>query len=119
MARPAAQEAVRAALTRRLVPAKLCEAAARRGFTKRGHSMFGLLRVIAGPDAGRTFSLVQGPPLVIGSGYGIEARLSDPQVGRVHCELQLQGDRVLLSDGGSASGTQINGAKATRHDAPA
>jgi len=72
--------------------------------------------VIAGPDQGRTFSLVEGPPLMIGRGRNLEGMLSDPHMGRVHCQIQLQGDRVLLSDGGSTGGTQVNGARVTQHE---
>jgi anti-anti-sigma factor len=70
--------------------------------------MPGQLTVVAGPDQGRTFPLEDGKPLVIGRGLNTEARLTDPRVSRVHCEVKLAGDRLHLTDAGSSTGTLVN-----------
>jgi pSer/pThr/pTyr-binding forkhead associated (FHA) protein len=76
--------------------------------------MFGLLRVIAGPDQGMIFTVAEGEPLVIGRSPASKAQLRDPQVAEVHCQVQLQGNCVLLSDCASAKGTWVNGKQITR-----
>src|SRR6516162_5089338 len=73
--------------------------------------MRGQLVVIAGPDLGRSFSLVDGQTLVLGRGQNTESRLKDPAISRVHCQVQVDGGKILLSDAGSSSGTQVNGKK--------
>lgn len=67
------------------------------------------LTVIAGPDAGRTFSLDPGQTLVVGRGEKSAARLSDPSVSRVHFEIGNDGGDVLVADRGSSSGTFVDG----------
>lgn len=69
------------------------------------------LVVIAGPDRGRAFSLVEGHTLVIGRGRTTQTQLKDPHVSRIHCRVQAEGAAVLVSDAGSAGGTLINGKK--------
>jgi serine/threonine protein kinase len=71
--------------------------------------MRGQLVVIAGPDLGRSFSLVDGQTLLLGRGQNTESRLKDPAVSRVHCEVQVDEGKILLKDSGSSSGTQVNG----------
>jgi pSer/pThr/pTyr-binding forkhead associated (FHA) protein len=70
--------------------------------------MFGMLRVTAGPDEGRIFSLTEGQTLVLGRG-SIGSRLRDPHVGRVHCQVKVQGGKVEIADLSSACGTLVNG----------
>jgi serine/threonine protein kinase len=71
--------------------------------------MLGKLVVIAGPDQGRTFDLHDGQTLVIGRGEKTDTRLKDPQISRVHCQLQCQDGRLMLVDSGSTSGTLMGG----------
>jgi pSer/pThr/pTyr-binding forkhead associated (FHA) protein len=68
-----------------------------------------VLRVVAGPDAGRVFKLADGQSLLVGRSPTTQGCLSDPQVSRVHCVVQLTADKVLITDSGSASGTLVNG----------
>src|SRR5262249_59712856 len=78
--------------------------------------MLGLLQVTHGPDKGRTFSLPRGQKLMIGRGPQAQAGLTDPQVSRFHCQIQVQGDKGLLYDSGSAAGTWVNGERITQHE---
>jgi pSer/pThr/pTyr-binding forkhead associated (FHA) protein len=78
--------------------------------------MLGLLHVTHGPDKGRTFSLPPGQKLMIGRGPQAQTSLNDPQVSRFHCQILVQGDKVLLYDSGSAAGTWVNGERITQHE---
>jgi S-DNA-T family DNA segregation ATPase FtsK/SpoIIIE len=78
--------------------------------------MLGLLHVTHGPDTGRTFSLPRGQKFMIGRGPQAQANLTDPKVSRFHCQIQVQGDKVLLFDSGSAAGTWVNGERITQQE---
>jgi serine/threonine protein kinase len=73
------------------------------------------LRVVAGPDQGRVFNLIEGTTLSIGRGEKTDTRLTDGAVGRLHCELRCQGGEFLLTDLESVSGTFIAGRKIEEH----
>lgn len=66
------------------------------------------LRVISGPQAGITFPVGEGRSL-IGRDPDASVRLADPDVSRQHAALDRAGDRVVLTDLGSANGTFVNG----------
>lgn len=72
------------------------------------------LTVIAGPDKGRSFDVASGEKLQIGRSQSTQTRLIDPHVSRMHCELEVQGDRVVLVDAKSAAGTFVNGKRVTQ-----
>lgn len=74
------------------------------------------LVVIAGPDQGHVFPLVDGQTLVIGRGQTSQTQLKDPRVSRVHCSLQVETEKILLIDAGSAGGTMVDGEPVTRHE---
>lgn len=78
--------------------------------------MIGILRVTAGPDAGRIFSVVEGFSLVLGRGDDTESRLRDPQVSRKHCRVQLKSGKAVVADNGSSTGTLVNGARVTERE---
>jgi serine/threonine protein kinase len=74
------------------------------------------LLVIEGPDQGRTFPLA-GKALVIGSSNkNTDICLNDPYVSRLHCKVELEEDRVVVSDLRNSKGTFVNGTQVTRHD---
>jgi serine/threonine protein kinase len=77
--------------------------------------MLGQLVVVAGPDQGRVFNLEDGQTLVVGRGQNTETKLKDPQVSRVHCQVQGDGGRAVLTDAGSTAGTLVNGKKVSEH----
>jgi pSer/pThr/pTyr-binding forkhead associated (FHA) protein len=78
--------------------------------------MFGRLRVIAGLDRGCSFGLLEGQTLRVGRSKANEVHLSDPHVARLHCEVRLEGGKVVLSDAGSGSRTLVNGQPVTRQE---
>src|SRR5947209_13373662 len=67
------------------------------------------LLITAGPDKGRVFALPDANPFVIGRAKETDTKLTDPHVSRVHCEVAVDGDQLLLSNKSSASGTFVNG----------
>ena len=76
------------------------------------------LSVIAGPDAGRSFSLDPGQTLVVGRGEQSAARLGDPSVSRVHFEIGSDGETILVADRGSSSGTFVDGKQIQKSQIP-
>ncbi len=73
------------------------------------------LRVVSGPDVGRTFNLTEGVKLLIGRGEKSDTHLSDGTVSRVHCELRWDGVKFVLVDLDSVGGTLVGGKKITLH----
>lgn len=71
-----------------------------------------VLRVVDGPDAGRTVPLTT-PTAVIGRGPDATVRLADPLVSARHARLDLLGDPTVV-DEGSANGTLVDGTRVTR-----
>lgn len=66
------------------------------------------LRVLAGPDKGREYEVVEGTA-TLGRGTG-EVPLSDPEVSRRHALVEVYGPAsVFLRDLGSTNGTYHNG----------
>jgi pSer/pThr/pTyr-binding forkhead associated (FHA) protein len=60
-------------------------------------------------ETGQVFEL-QGDILTVGRGEGVDVRLGDPSVSRLHAEIFRRGPFVYVSDLGlSANGTRING----------
>ncbi len=78
--------------------------------------MYAYLRVVAGPEQGRVFNLVEGTTLSIGRGEKTDTRLADGAVCRLHCELRCEGGGFHLADLESVSGTFVNGEKIQEHD---
>jgi serine/threonine protein kinase len=70
--------------------------------------------IISGPDKGRLFPIPDAEPLLIGRSKATQTRLSDPHVSRVHCQILLEGEQVVVSDFESASGTFINDKRITQ-----
>jgi hypothetical protein len=71
--------------------------------------MFTHLLIVAGPDQGQKIPLPQGQPLLLGRGRQVEMPLTDLRVSRAHCQVQVEGARVVVTDRGSTGGTFING----------
>jgi serine/threonine protein kinase len=73
------------------------------------------LRVMSGPDKGTSFQLPQAGSETLGrSRQHNEICLHDPAIGRVHCEVEIEDGRVILSDFDSETGTFLNGSRITR-----
>lgn len=71
--------------------------------------MLGLLQIVQGPDEGKSFALPRGQMVQIGRGEDNRINLADAKVSRAHCQVQVDGDCVHLTDCESTSGTWVNG----------
>jgi serine/threonine protein kinase len=72
--------------------------------------------VIAGPDQGRILIVPDEGLLLLGrSKLHTETPLNDPQISRVHCQIERKGDQCILIDLDSTGGTCVNGRKISRH----
>ena len=69
-----------------------------------------MVRVTAGPDAGREARLESGS-LFVGSSAESDLRLGDPTVSRHHAELALLSSGVRIRDLSSKNGTFYRGAR--------
>jgi serine/threonine-protein kinase len=70
--------------------------------------------VVAGPDRSRVFDLDPAKLLLIGRGQNSDTKLVDPQVSRLHCQVEHENGEYYLVDNGSASGTLVSGQKIDR-----
>jgi serine/threonine protein kinase len=75
------------------------------------------LLVIAGPDRGRCFPLTVAGLWNIGISHNhSEICLHDLAVSRVHCEVAVEDDRIVLTDMDSVSGTFVNNQRISRQE---
>lgn len=74
------------------------------------------LIVIAGPDRGRSFSLTPGQKFQIGRSQSTPTKLTDPTISRFHCELEWDGDNIILIELTGGGRTQVNGQGGPRHE---
>ena len=72
-----------------------------------GQAPVATLRVLAGPDLGRSFSLPTGTS-VLGRDRGVDVRLSDPLISKRHAKINVT-DMVEVIDDNSANGVQVGG----------
>jgi len=70
------------------------------------------LRVVGGPDAGRSLPLGQGRH-VIGRSDDATIRLRDPDVSRRHAAVHVGGGAVTVTDVGSSNGSRLDDADVT------
>jgi serine/threonine protein kinase len=73
------------------------------------------LQVVAGPSQGKAFPLHPGMKVVIGRGDTVHIKLADPTVSRAHCVIDWVDNKPVLKDGGSKTGTRVNGKAITEH----
>jgi hypothetical protein len=66
------------------------------------------LRVIDGADRGKVFENVD-TPLTIGREEGNTVQLNDERISRFHIKIQVDQDRLVLTDLESTNGTRVNG----------
>src|SRR5437870_3182263 len=76
------------------------------------------LVVIAGLERGRILALHDADILQLGCSQNLDVstRFRDPEIARVHCEIQVHGQRVLLADSGTVFGTYVNGRRITHEE---
>ena len=66
------------------------------------------LRVIDGADRGRVFENLE-TPITIGREEGNSVQLNDERVSRFHLKVQVDHDKMVLTDLESTNGTRVNG----------
>src|SRR5690349_4774067 len=69
------------------------------------------VRVTAGPDAGKTFTIDSNREgrILVGQSPACAVRLADPTVSRRHAALELAAGALRVADLGSTNGTWVNG----------
>ena len=67
-----------------------------------------ILRIVGGPDAGRTIPVRMGQ-MTIGRAAGNSIVLADPNASRSHCVVHRDADGIVVIDVGSANGTRVEG----------
>jgi len=73
------------------------------------------LSVIDGADQGRVFPLPEVGAVLIGSSRGeTNIFLHDPDVASIHCEVEIKGGRVSVTNREAHYGTLVNGARITQ-----
>ena len=72
------------------------------------------LIVLAGSAMGEMFKIVR-PQTIIGRGQTAQVRMMDDGISREHCEIQVEGDSMILHDLGSTNGTFCRGLRVDRH----
>jgi serine/threonine protein kinase len=73
------------------------------------------LVVISGLDKEKSYTLNVGPNLMIGRSATAHYQLTDPRVSRNHCQIVLDGDKVIVICNGGSGGTFVNGQKIERY----
>jgi serine/threonine protein kinase len=71
------------------------------------------VKVVSGPEQGQVFPLAEGANVLLGRSRHTTTRLSDPRVSRVHCEVEVKGNHIFVTDLDSNSGTFVNGERVT------
>ena len=66
------------------------------------------LRVLDGADRGRVYQDLD-LPITVGREEGNDIQLNDERISRFHSKIQLDHDRMVLTDLGSTNGTKVNG----------
>lgn len=76
------------------------------------------LVTMTGLERGRVLPLRDGDIVQLGCSQTLDilTRFRDPEVARVHCEIQVQGRRVLLQDAHTPNGTFVNGVRITEKE---
>jgi serine/threonine protein kinase len=76
------------------------------------------LVTMTGLERGRVLPLRDGDVVQLGCSQKLDilARFRDPEIARVHCEIQVQGQRVLLQDARTSNGTFVNGVRVTEKE---
>jgi serine/threonine protein kinase len=75
------------------------------------------LLVIEGADQGRCFPLPDQGAIILGSSdKHCDICLNDLYAARVHCQIEVLGERVILTDLANTSGTQVNKQKVQKGD---
>jgi len=75
-----------------------------------------LLTAIAGPNQGHRYQVSDTFTTLLGRSRHANTQLADNSVSRVHCEIEIRGKRILLTDLDSSSGTFVNNQRVSECD---
>jgi eukaryotic-like serine/threonine-protein kinase len=67
------------------------------------------LLVLSGPNKGKVFPLSGAGPFLVGRGNQAHVQLDDPVLSRIHCQILIDEEQVVLFDADSKTGTFANG----------
>jgi len=73
------------------------------------------LIVLAGSAMGEMYKITR-EKSIIGRGQRADIRMMDEGVSREHCEILIEGDKIVLRDLGSTNGTYCRGLRVDRHE---
>lgn len=73
------------------------------------------LIVLAGSSMGEMYKITH-DKTIIGRGQRADVRMMDEGVSREHCEIRLEGSKIVLHDLGSTNGTYCRGLRIDRHE---
>jgi diguanylate cyclase (GGDEF)-like protein len=73
------------------------------------------LIVLAGSSMGEMYKITH-EKTIIGRGQRADVRMMDEGVSREHCEILLEGEKIVLHDLGSTNGTYCRGLRIDRHE---
>jgi pSer/pThr/pTyr-binding forkhead associated (FHA) protein len=76
------------------------------------------LVVITGLERGRVIPLSDADIIQLGCSQNLDilGRFRDPEIARVHCEVQVEGDRVIVIDAETPRGTYVNRKRIAREE---
>ena len=74
------------------------------------------LTLIGGPQEGKVFPLAEDAQVTIGRSDAAQIVIADPTISRAHCVIEYFGDRAILKDNGSKTGTRVNGKPIQQHE---
>jgi pSer/pThr/pTyr-binding forkhead associated (FHA) protein len=66
-----------------------------------------------GEDGLKKFYELSGEPLVIGCSPDADITLNDSRVSRLHCGIRMEGNKAIIKDLGSKTGTFVNAERVT------
>ena len=67
-----------------------------------------VLTVLLGVDTGKSF-ILNNPRVTIGRGEDRDVQLTDRAISRMHCEIEIQEQSLIIRDSGSQNGIKVNG----------
>ena len=71
--------------------------------------VYGMLKVVAGPDRGRELEFGSDQKIVIGRDPRSDLQLADTEISRLHCEINREEDGFWITDLNSRNGTKVDG----------
>ena len=74
------------------------------------------LVIVSGTESGRVVPLSDGQSVSVGRSKLVDIQVADETVSRLHCLIEVDDGRVLITDHESRTGTFVNGKLVTKHE---